>query len=198
MFWAPRWAVVCLVCANVLVGARPVGAVEERSRQAVHASAGGYTQPYRVEVQPEQRAKSWYGYQTLAVDALAVGMIYIAVSQDSDSNRLDLVGFGTYLLGAPLVHVAHGRIAALPSLGMRVGAAVLFGVGVAACVATEGADCLAAALGFLAFPAVIALDAAVFAYDRVEPSRRAEPQSLVVPFYDPTHRAGMVSWAGTF
>jgi len=125
-------------------------------------------------------------------------MMYAGLERNQD--RFTWVGFGTYLLGAPLVHLAHGGRATLPSLGMRVATSLLLGVGVVNCVESrgEGGGCLIAVLGVLAFPAAIALDAAAFAYDRPEPPATAGVQSLVLPFYDPTRRAGMVSWAGTF
>lgn len=218
MVWAPRWAMVCLVCACVLVSARPVRADEGEPRQVV--TEGGYKKPYRVESQTKRGAKIWYGYQTLAADAVAVGMMLAALQRDN--GILMGLGIGTYVLGAPLVHLAHGGGATLPSFLMRLAPPAMFAVGAAACVgvaavsgvedgdeseqidpgltAVLGVTCGLALVGALAFPAVIIIDAAGLAYERVEQPRVTRPtaQSLVVPYYDPTRRVGMVSWAGTF
>ena len=74
----------------------------------------------------------WYGYQTLAVDlaGLAVG----ALSIRAGSGELALVSLGTYVVGPPVVHFAHGNVAkGFGDFGLRLGLPVggaLVGVGV--------------------------------------------------------------------
>jgi hypothetical protein len=68
----------------------------------------------------------WYGWQTLAVDGIWVSGLALAlagVGQDREVNGL-LVGAGwVYALGAPTVHLFHGRTGtAAESLVMRVAA----------------------------------------------------------------------------
>ena len=195
MFWRSGWVVVCLVVACVLGGARPVHAAEPQAQQVV--GAGGYKEPYRVETGGKRRTKIWYGYQTLAVDALAVGMMWVGLERKA--KTLGWAGVGTYMLGAPLVHLAHGGSRTpLKSFGLRLVPAVIVVVGLASCVVTMGAGCGLVVVGLLTVPVMPVIDAAVLGYDRVEPLATAKAQSLVLPSYDPKRRAAMVSWAGTF
>ena len=48
----------------------------------------------------------WYGHQTLATDALALGL---ALTTGKTTEKLGVVSFGVYLVGAPIVHVARGN-----------------------------------------------------------------------------------------
>jgi len=221
MFW-PRWTVVCLVSACVLVSARPLHATEVQSeevgtdlgpREAAAASAAvrGNRKPLRIAARAKRRV-SWYGYQTLAADAAAGALILTAARAEFDASWLVWPGIAAYFVGAPLVHWAHGGHASLRSFGLRLLPPAILAVGALGCYAaaatapTEPAvisplwllgytvGCGAMLAGILAFPAAIIVDAAVFAYERVEPPT----QSLVFPSYDPTRRAGMLTWAGTF
>ena len=120
---------------------------------------------------------AWYGYQTLIVDSLAVGFGFSATNLGSSGVGLSA---GTNLLGAPLVHLAHGRPGMFAaSLGSRVVSPALGGVtgyaigaGLGGC--GGGNYCVApmigAAAGFLSgLLAASALDAALFA-------REAKPE----------------------
>jgi hypothetical protein len=77
----------------------------------------------------------WYGWQTLGVDAGAIGVMFLGASTD---DLVVLAGLGIYALGGPVVHLAHERPGtAAADLGLRVGAPLTaglvgFGVGVAA------------------------------------------------------------------
>ncbi len=66
---------------------------------------------------------TWYGYQTLGTDGLALLLLGAGVAADGDNGEmLAKFSIGTYLLGAPLVHVAHDRSTrALGSLALRAG-----------------------------------------------------------------------------
>jgi hypothetical protein len=60
-----------------------------------------------------------YRFQTATVDAIAIGLTTLAFSAKSDGSGY--LGIGTYLLGAPIVHIVHdhpGRAAG--SFGLRV------------------------------------------------------------------------------
>jgi len=204
MFWL-RWTLVCLVSACVGVRAQPLRATEAQQEEV---------EPHRVESHAKRRG-TWYGYETLAIDAAAGAMILAAASSDGggelNTGWLFWPGIATYFVGAPLVHWAHGRHATLRSFGLRLLPPAVTAVGALGCYASANAastldyispllllgivvGCGTMLAGIAGFPAVVIVDAAVFAYEPVEPPS----QSLVLPSYDPTRRAGMLTWAGTF
>jgi hypothetical protein len=84
------------------------------------------------DVAPQAPAKRWYGWQTMAVDGLALGLTVTGLT--SELPALTSVGLGTYALGPPVVHAAHGKVGTgLASFGIRVlapvgGGALGFGV----------------------------------------------------------------------
>jgi hypothetical protein len=77
----------------------------------------------------------WNGWQTLLVDAGAVTAFVTGVNAKGDSATLHwlVTSAGLYVIGAPLVHLAHGRGQATAiDLGVRIGAPlILAGVGLA-------------------------------------------------------------------
>ncbi len=74
------------------------------------------TEPAPVE-QPGTKS---YWYQTLGADSVALVFMVAAVSNNGEPTLT--LGLGTYLLGAPIIHAAHGRPGrALASVTMRVG-----------------------------------------------------------------------------
>jgi hypothetical protein len=78
---------------------------------------------------------SWYGYETIAADATAGALT--ALSFQTNSGPASWGAIGVYVLGAPIVHAAHGRpLAALGSLGLRIGLPLL-----ASAVGAATADC---------------------------------------------------------
>jgi hypothetical protein len=160
------------------------------------------------------RAKRWYGLQTLGVDGAAVGLALGGIIYDAPA--LTMFGVGTYALGPPIVHVAHGKVVTgLASVGIRLlaplaGGAVGGGVGYIGgggltndgfgplTTAAVGAT-LGIAIGY--FGAVVA-DAGALAYedaksDDASQQRRQAPR--VVPMFnvmrDGNASAGV---AGTF
>lgn len=85
-------------------------------------SPPGLTPEVAPATTDEPAVKS-YWYQTLAADGLAITFVALAANgHGGDSDSLAKLGIGTYLLGAPLIHVSKGRPGrALGSLAMRVG-----------------------------------------------------------------------------
>jgi Flp pilus assembly protein TadD len=65
----------------------------------------------------------WYGWQTLALDLTSFVLLGAVVSRISSSDGMILILPGTVLvLGAPVVHWAHGEVGrGFGSLGLRVG-----------------------------------------------------------------------------
>src|SRR6185436_7990319 len=88
------------------------------------------------EPAPAAAETSWYGWQTLLSDAGVIGLWSLAAAVDDakygsggarqsyevGSTALVALGFATYGLGAPAIHLAHGREGtALRSLALRLG-----------------------------------------------------------------------------
>lgn len=69
---------------------------------------------------------TWYGWQTIASDLVAVGLTTgSALSDARTAPALGLGGLGVYALGAPIVHTAHGHVArGGVDLGLRLGAPI--------------------------------------------------------------------------
>ena len=110
----PRFALGCAALAATTLGA-------QRARAADDAPA-----PHSSEEAPSR----WYGWQTLATDGAAIGLITASlVTADnrggrSPSSALAWGALGVYGLGAPVMHFVHenpGR--GLASFGMRSQAA---------------------------------------------------------------------------
>jgi hypothetical protein len=142
---------------------------------------------------PAPAESSWYGWQTLIVDAGSVAVAALGW----EKQALSAVGVGGYLLGGPIVHAVHGRgISAAGSLGLRlaaplVGAVIGYEAGGGACQRaketdrTDPADGLGAAFGALAGASVgvlgaIILDAALLARE-TQPSTPSRVQLALGP-----------------
>jgi hypothetical protein len=68
---------------------------------------------------PPAEARVWYGWQTLASDGAAGGLFLAAVADHGKTALYGVSGI-TYVLGAPIVHLAHGQWEmSLASLGVR-------------------------------------------------------------------------------
>jgi len=59
-----------------------------------------------------------YGTQTMATDLASLGLLGTALA--ARSGGLAFAGVGTYWLGAPIVHFAHGNLIGFGSLGLRI------------------------------------------------------------------------------
>ena len=84
------------------------------------ASSVAFADPSAAPSSPD---KHWYGGETLATDGAALLLLIPALaSKDGGAQSMFAVGsVATFGLGAPVVHVAHGRIGtALGDLAMRV------------------------------------------------------------------------------
>jgi hypothetical protein len=67
---------------------------------------------------PRVTTSQWYGWETLLVDGAA--LTTMIASGVRSNNGLAPVGYGLFVLGPPLVHVAHGHIGTgLADAGMR-------------------------------------------------------------------------------
>ena len=141
----------------------------------------------------------WYGYQTLVSDIAAT--VGAAVEPS--------VGLLTYVLGAPIVHFAHGNFGrGFGSLGMRLGA-VLLVLKTAACddeidpETDSGGDCLeemveSMLLGLVLLPAPIAIDAAVLAREEKVVHPGTAFGWSITPYYERRTESGGLRFQATF
>ncbi len=89
------------------------------------------------------RADEWYGYQTLAADGAATGLLLGAVASHREvSKGFFVLSATTYLVASPVIHAANGQGGvALGALGLRVAAPVslgLLGLAIGAASDTRG------------------------------------------------------------
>lgn len=116
---------------------------------------------------------NWYGWQTLLTDGAALMfLLALGASDRGAEDTFASASVGTYLLGGPVVHAAHGNWGrAAGSLGLRAGAPV---VGVA--LGLELEDChgedfcgFRGALigGSIGLAAAVAIDSAALARETV-------------------------------
>ena len=95
-------------------------------------------QPAQPTAQPAQPASDdapveSYRLQTFAADAVALGLLVgmTKVDHSGQQNSLAWLFAGTYLLGAPMVHVAHNRPGrAIGDFAMRFALPVLGGLAI--------------------------------------------------------------------
>jgi len=109
----------------------------------------------------------WYGWQTLFWDAASLPATVVYPP----------LGIGTYALGGPVVHWAHGHtVKGLGSLGLRVGPPLLIGYlcTIGCDTSPDSMDCnLKFAFGGLVgVVTAITIDAAVLSYEKVPVERR--------------------------
>ncbi len=123
--------------------------------------------------------KRWYGWQTLIMDGAALGLTPIN----------PFVGLGMYLLGAPIVHAAHGRfLMGLGDMGLRI-SAPLVGAAVPYIAASAGRNgrcndsctIATAAGGVLGIVAAVSIDAAAIAREEIRPQTSAIVRPMAVP-----------------
>jgi hypothetical protein len=120
----------------------------------------------------------WYGWQTLILDTLAIGILSLSIDASVPRNT----AVGLLLFDAPIVHFAHGSSAAgFTSLTLRLlaGLAALLG-GVQVALAEDDHKSARGGYGLVLGGAVVGLsavvlDAAVFAF---EPRRERASQLL--------------------
>ena len=167
-------------------------------------------QPYPVPTyvgtpRDKTRERSvWYGWQTLAVDGISIGLFLAAAS--GDLPTLEGIAAVGYAAGPPVVHFAHGRVAAgFGSLGLRV-ALPFFGAAIGAstvnCSGSEDMFCGLdqAAIGVLVgMTLAVGIDAAVLARETVTEKGPAPVRTLrLVPVVDPHRRVAELDVTGVF
>jgi len=142
-------------------------------------------------------ARRWYGWQTLLCDGLSLALLFGGAATQVGS--LPVVGAFGLLLATPIVHGAHGNPAAYVSLGLRLVStfALVFGFGEllgAALAENESRGSPGKALVYLGVAGLattIALDAALFAWDR-SPGKSMSARAGVRPWLDARGAGGLM------
>lgn len=145
--------------------------------------------------------KHWYGWQTLFVDAVSIALAF--GGGIADIEPLFWPGMVGLIFGSPIVHFSHGNAGVgFASMGVRVGLTlIVLMVALIAALDAFGSDSSnedgLVAAEIIALGAAIgasALDAAVFAYDRVLVGGAA----LLRPWYDARSGGAGLRVAGSF
>lgn len=134
---------------------------------------------------PRRMKRRSYGYQTLLSDVFA-GLLLAAGHGD---DTVYAVGLGIYLGGGPLIHALHGHEGkAVGSLALRGAGPLLIVAGSQSTGTSSDDDVGLIALGVLAIPAAVVLDAAALAREEV-PDDTESAHLRVSPFVLP-HGSG--------
>jgi hypothetical protein len=56
---------------------------------------------------PPPQVRAWYGYQTSLLDALSAGLLTVGIAKWN--GGVGAAGAASFLLGPPIVHLAHGQ-----------------------------------------------------------------------------------------
>ena len=174
-------------------------------------------EPAPAAAEASQKTESqWYGYQTLGVDGLALGVGALAPSSGAGFATAAIT---TYLVGAPVIHLVHGSPGkALGDLAIRAGApiagACIGGViGILAARSNDGVARLegmevGGAYGLVAGVGLaVALDAIVLARRDAAPAResaaaappaRTAQSARIMPTVAPTSGGATAGVVGAF
>jgi len=149
----------------------------------------------------------WYGWETLLVDGASLGVVvggFWLRPPHQDWSVVSIVGIGGLVLGAPVVHWAHGRAGVgFASLGLRVGLPAL-GILLAAAIPCSGSECSEQMLGLLLgvslIPAPIVLDSAWLAREQQTAGAAHSARSVLslVPFVNAAGGRRMLGVSGRF
>jgi hypothetical protein len=152
---------------------------------------------------------TWYGWQTLAADSAAIGLVVAGIFKGDDLGQpMTVAGLVTYLFVPPIIHRAHDRSGtALASAGLRIAApslGVILGASTEDCNEYEGAeagDCgNGIAVGLLVgLGTAMAVDAIVFAHEEApKPPKPAARGLRLVPAVSVTRERGELVLSGSF
>jgi hypothetical protein len=154
---------------------------------------------------PPEPASRWYGWQTLASDALSVSTVFLGAGVGS--APLAASGVVGFALIPPILHETKGNIGeGFASFSMRVISVGLLVGGAWACQERNRRDSVddgyaamcvfGTIVGIIGLPTAIIVDASELAYEDVEPAERASYG--VAPWWDRDRSAGGAALHGRF
>jgi hypothetical protein len=140
--------------------------------------------------------RSWYGWQTLLVDGLSIGVAVLSAAWTDDLDAM-WFGVGMLMIGTPIVHFAHQNVSnGFGSLAIRLASGGVFALGYVLDQNTDREGFLWFWLGILGGATAVAVDAAVFAWD--EEPRAQQPNAWLTPWLDLLHGRIGVAYASSF
>jgi hypothetical protein len=152
--------------------------------------------PAAAPATPE-KATTWYGYQTLATDGVALALLIPAAGGGAGTSGFGVGSLAMYGLGAPIVHFAHGQIGkGFLDLGLRAAIPIAttgIGLGIGSAIPANNQNAWldtnnhaleGGAIGLVLGPIIaVVVDAAVLANEPAakdgarDPEPRPAPQS---------------------
>jgi hypothetical protein len=167
--------------------------------------------------EPAEKSERWYGWQTLAADAVPATLLVAGVALD-DGTSPSLYGAAalTFVVGGPVIHAVHDHAGkALGSLGLRLAlpvVGVVIGSSVAPplnpCPALPGGECEESDStpvllgGVFGMTAASIIDSALLAYEAETPAaerrRLATPSLRATPTFAISETGARVGLVGTF
>jgi hypothetical protein len=130
----------------------------------------------------------------LILDGIALGLVVVGAS--GESGEVAVLGVGTYLLGPPIAHAAHGNGGrAWGSFGLRLGMPVG-----GALVGAGNKDSVEGLLaGFtLGYLGAVVIDAAALAWERPPAATSVASRALISPQVQVSQRAVSAGLSGAF
>ena len=164
-------------------------------------------------MQPEKRyEKVWYGYQPLIADAISISLFLGGAASTTDG--VTTAGYLGFILGTPIIHMAHGNIGkGFGSLGLRVGvpltAAAIGAISGLIIASRSGDRDEAAGTGAIIGASIgvagcVVIDAAGFAYtkelveERAVTTARPRPTFTLAPSVDVRKDRAAIGIVGQF
>lgn len=141
--------------------------------------------------------EQWYGWQTLAVDVPLLTTFFVAESTGEDGVALGAMG--AFVVGAPIVHMAHRRsapavVSGFAHLLLPLGGLLLVRPVVTKVVPDASLD-IRTAVGVTAGGLVASsLDVFALAYEQTETEVEIEGRSAWVPQVAFTGRSAWLGW----
>lgn len=182
--------------ASLFVAALSLFSLQALAKDNLVATAGAPSvlapMPHELDKKSETEH---YGLQSAAFDVASLGIAAAALSTNSEG--LGYVSLGTYLVGSPIVHLAHGEpLRALGSLGLRAAVPTISGfvaVGISGEKGLGGLFPAAIGVGIGAAVAMV-IDDVLLAQHEVRP----EPTIAFSPGFDPFKKEATLNLSGTF
>jgi hypothetical protein len=108
------WVTDIALCCAAIIGLAPAEC------EATPTAEEQASEPPADAASSASNARHWYGWQTFAADGVAGALFLGAVADDNNVTLFGLSGV-SFVLGAPTIHVVHGRWGVgLGSLGLRI------------------------------------------------------------------------------
>ncbi|HNS99445.1 MAG TPA: hypothetical protein PKL73_20975 [Polyangiaceae bacterium] len=163
------------------------------SLASAHPAHAQQPQPYYYTEYSEQ----WYGWQNLAVDVPLLTTFVIAQTHGQDTFALGTMG--AFVVGSPIVHLAHHRVppavlSGFSHLLLPLGGYALLRPVVGEIAPSSSKDTQIAAAVSITSLAALSLDVLWLAYDQTESEVRFESRARWIPHIALTTHSASLGW----